>query len=861
MASNRDENQIKDDLSKTKIIEKSITNELKNSFLEYSMSVIVARALPDARDGFKPVHRRVLYAAYGLGMTSGRPYKKSARLVGEVIGKYHPHGDTAVYETMVRMAQDFSMRYMLMDGHGNFGSVDGDSAAAMRYTEARMSRIADSMLEDINKDTVAFVDNYDGSETEPVVLPSLFPNLLANGSNGIAVGMATNIPPHNLSELIAAIKLIALNPAASIDEIKSVLHGPDFPTGAQIIGSKGIDDYFNTGRGSIIVRSKCTYTTNESNGKSTIIFTEIPYQVNKTTLIERIAELAGLKEDQNGIAGIADLRDESNREGIRIVIETKRDVSPEVLINQLYKKTALQTSFPANMLALVENEPKLLNIKQALEIYLKHQIDVLIRRVTFDLNADKERKHILEGLHIAISHIDEVIAIIRQSANDEDAASKLKARFGLTDRQTKAILDMRLRTLSGLERDKIEAELKEIIAEIADFEDLLQNHDRQIQNIIERLETLDKKFGDKRRTEILAEANVDIEDEDLIKKQDILITMSSRGYLKRLPIDTYRVQNRGGVGVIGATTYNDDDVSRIIVANTHKDILIFTSKGKVYKVRGHQFPQGSRTSKGLPAISFLSGIEKGEDVITLLPVDNYSEAESLFFVTRNGIVKKVSLTEFEKINRSGKISIKLNDSDVLLDVVRTKPNDEIIIGSTDGQAIRFNSDEVRTMGRTAAGVHGMKLGIGANVIGVCTSAQGEYILSVGTKGIGKLTPVQDYRLTGRNAKGVKTLKICSKTGALISTKAVNIDDQALIITTKNKVIRINIDTIRETGRNAAGVKLVNVDDGDKVKDVAIFKKSLIDSINDSTQENQVQTTSDETKIDVALEQEQSNNNN
>lgn len=827
MSNNRDENLIKEQLAKTKIIEKPIINELKNSFLEYSMSVIVARALPDARDGFKPVHRRVLYAAYGLGMTSSRPHKKSARLVGEVIGKYHPHGDTAVYETMVRMAQDFSMRYMLMDGHGNFGSIDGDGAAAMRYTEARMSKIADTMLEDINKNTVDFVDNYDGSESEPTVLPSLFPNLLANGTNGIAVGMATNIPPHNLTELVEAIKLVAHNPEASIDEIKTVLHGPDFPTGAQIIGAKGIDDYFRTGRGSVIIRAKGTYTTNESTGKSTIIFTEIPYQVNKTTLIQRIAELAANKEsEENGISGIADLRDESSREGIRIVIETKRDVSPEVLMNQLYKKTQLQTSFAANMLALVNGEPKLINIKDGLQIYINHQLHVLNRRVNFDLNADKERQHILNGLHIAMSNIDEVVKIIRNSSSDEAAINELKTKFKLDDKQTKAILDMRLRTLSGLEREKIETELKDLEVEIKDFEDLLKNKDRQIQNIIERLEALNKKFGDSRRTVIDAESNVDISDEDLIKKTDILLTMSSRGYLKRLPIDTYRVQHRGGVGVIGATTYEDDDVSRIIVANTHTDVLIFTNKGKVYRMRGHQFPQGSRISKGLPAISFMPGIEKGETVITLLPLNNYDENTYLFFITKNGIVKKTNISEFVHIMRNGKRCITLKENDFLFDVLQVIDTDEIIIGASNGQAIRFDHTKVRPMGRTAAGVKGMNLDDHAHVVGVSTNKQGEFILSIGAKGVGKLTPITEYRLTNRNAKGVRSLKITPKTGNLVATKAVDMDDEVLIITTKNKIIRILVNQIRETGRNASGVKLINTENDDKVRDIAIFKKSV-----------------------------------
>ena len=840
MSNNRDENLIKEQLKQTKIIEKPITNELKNSFLEYAMSVIVARALPDARDGFKPVHRRVLYAAYGLGMNSSRAHKKSARLVGEVIGKYHPHGDTAVYETMVRMAQDFSMRYMLMDGHGNFGSVDGDGAAAMRYTEIRMSKIADSMLENINKDTVDFVDNYDGSESEPVVLPSLFPNLLANGTNGIAVGMATNIPPHNLGELIEAIKLIAHNKDITIDQIKEVLHGPDFPTGAQIVGVKGIDDYFRTGRGSIIVRAKGEYKTNESNGKSTIIFTEIPYQVNKTSLLQKIAELVSNKDDENGISGITDLRDESSREGIRIVIETKRDVSPEVLINQLYKKTQLQSSFPANMLALVGGEPKLLNIKEALEIYLNHQLEVLNRRVNYDLKSDLERKHILEGLKIAISNIDEVVKIIRNSSSDEECANKLKSSYNLSDRQTKAILDMRLRTLSGLEREKIENELKQLEDEINNYQKLLADRELQINDIIERLENLNRKFGDARKTEILYDVDVNISDEDLIKQQDIILTLSTRGYLKRLPIDAYRIQHRGGVGVIGTTTYEDDDVSRIIVANTHTDILIFTNKGKIYRMRGHQFPQGSRTSKGLPAISFMQGIEKGENVVTLLPLNNYDENSYLLFVTDKGIVKKTSITEFINIMRNGKRCITLHENESLFDVVQISEQDQIILGASNGQAVKFDHSKIRNMGRTAHGVKGMNLG-NAHIVGLSTNKQGQYILSIGAKGIGKLTDIDEYRLTNRNAKGVKSLKVTTKTGPLIATKAVNLDDEILIITNKNKVIRLAVNTIRETSRNSQGVKLVNLEnDDDKVRDIAVFKKTLFEPIEENVN-NEIET--------------------
>lgn len=833
---NNNEQIIKDDLSKTHIIDKPIVSELKNSFLEYAMSVIVARALPDARDGFKPVHRRVLYAAYGLGMRPTSAYKKSARLVGEVIGKYHPHGDSAVYETMVRMAQDFSMRYMLMDGHGNFGSIDGDSAAAMRYTEIRMSRVAETMLTDIDKNTVDFVDNYDGSESEPVVLPSLFPNLLANGTGGIAVGMATNIPPHNLGELVAAIKMVATNPECTIDEIKTVLKGPDFPTKAQIVGLKGIDDYFKTGRGSVIMRAKYTYTTNESTGKSTIIFHEIPYQVNKTSLINRIVELVEDKDNpERALTGISDLRDESSREGIRIVIETKRDVSPEVLVNQLFKKTQLQTSFPVNMLALVNNEPKLLNIKEALTIYLDHQLDVLTKRVKFDLDAASSRKHILLGLDIASKNIDKVIKIIRNANDDVEAINDLVKSFPLDEKQAKAIMEMRLKALNRLESNKITDEINTLANEINHFNVLLSNRNEQINDIITRLETLNKRYGDARLTEINGDVNIDITDEDLIKPTDILLTLSNRGYIKRLPVDTYRNQRRGGVGVIGASTYEDDDVSRIVVANTHKDILIFTNKGKVYRVRGHQFPVGSRTAKGYPAFEVIPSIERDEKVITLLPIEQYEANQYLFFATKQGTVKKTSLNEYVSIMANGKrcISFK-NEEDRLIDVIHINENDEILLSASNGQVVRFNSELVRPMGRTAAGVRGIRLRDKEELIDITSSNAGEFLLSIGVNGVGKLTPISEYRMTNRGTGGTKTIKVTNKTGSLAATKAVNQTDEVLIITNKNKVIRFSVDEIREAGRNTQGVKLVNLDNGDKVRDIAIFKRELMSEEETST---------------------------
>ncbi|MDR2823164.1 MAG: DNA topoisomerase (ATP-hydrolyzing) subunit A [Mycoplasmataceae bacterium] len=816
MAGSRTLNQIKEDLSKTTIKDRNISKELETSFLEYAMSVIVARALPDARDGFKPVHRRVLYAAYGLGMTSDRPHKKSARLVGEVIGKYHPHGDTAAYETMVRMAQDFSMRYMLIDGHGNFGSVDGDSAAAMRYTEARLSKIGDVMMMDIDKDTVNFMDNYDGSEREPEVLPTLFPNLLANGSSGIAVGMATNIPPHNLSEIVAAVKLVAHNKDVSFEEIMTVLKGPDFPTYGTIIGASGIDSYFRTGRGSITIRAKHTYTTAD-NGKSTIIVSELPYIVNKKTLIDRITELVKL----GNIDGIANIYDESNRDGMRLIIETKRDVIPEVLMNQLYKSTALQTNFSVNMLALVGGEPKLLNVKEVLEIYLAHQLDVLTRRISFELKKAAEREHILRGLHIATGNIDEIIKLIRGSSDNDEALADLMRRFKLSEIQAKAILDMRLKSLSNMERAKIEEELATTEKTIIDYKDILNKNERKIAIIETELDKLVKKFGDERRTLIELSASADIDDEDLIPVEDIIVTMSSRGYLKRMPIDTYRVQKRGGVGVIGLQTHNDDDVEKIIATSTHTDLLFFTNEGKVYRIRGHQVPLGSRQSKGIPAINVIN-IEKTERILSILPVDDYQNA-CLFFATVNGITKKTLLTEFERINKSGKIAISLKDNDKLFKVVKVHEGQEVYIGASNGNMVRFVETQVRPMGRNAAGVHGINLGGKDTVVGLSTSLEGKLILSVGTRGVGKMTPTEEYRLTKRNAKGVRTLKITPKTGKLIFVSAVNGDEDALMITTTGKVIRFSLQQVNCIGRSTSGVKLMNVEENERIQSIAIFK--------------------------------------
>ncbi len=755
-------------------------------------------------------------------MTSGAQYKKSARLVGEVIGKYHPHGDTAVYETMVRMAQDFSMRYPLIDGHGNFGSIDGDSAAAMRYTEAKMSKLADTMLADIEKNTVELIDNYDGTEKEPVVLPSTFPNMLANGSSGIAVGMATNMPPHNLSEIAAGVELVAKHPDCTTDQIMEVLKGPDFPTGASIIGGAGIREYFETGHGSVTVRSK-TDIEYMDNGKPRIIVHEIPYVVNKSQLIEKITQL--VKDDK--IQGITDLRDESNRLGIRIVIELRRDVVPEVILNQLYKMTQLQTSFAVNMLALVNNEPKVLNMKQALQIYIDHQIDVLIKKTKFDLNKAKARLHILEGLHIASQHIDEIINMIKKANDDKKLLEDLMKKFKLSELQAKAILEMKLRSLSGMEQAKITNEIKELEAACKEYESILNDKNKQIDLMLAALKKIVDKFGDERRTEIAFNQSSSIDDEDLIPIEDIVITMSTRGYLKRLPIDEYRSQHRGGVGVTGTATHNDDNVNKIVVANTHTDILIFTDYGKVYRLRGHEIPVGSKQSKGIPAINFIQ-IEKDEKVITMLPIDDYEENKSLIFCSANGIVKRTSLIEYEHINRNGKIALGLKEGDKLFDVKIVAEDNNVFIGNSTGKLVRFKVSDVRNMGRTAAGVKGINID-GGTVVGFSTSLAGNKILSIGTRGVGKITDVEEYRETKRGAKGVTTLKVTPKTGKLVFAAAVDGTEDALIMTKKNMIIRLSLTEVRDIGRATQGVRLMNLEEDDRIISVAIFK-------NDDSQE-------------------------
>lgn len=809
--------QIKDKLAKTIIKEQPITKELETSFMDYAMSVIVARALPDVRDGFKPVHRRVLYAAYALGMTNDKPYKKSARLVGEIIGKYHPHGDTAAYETMVRMAQSFSLRYTLIDGHGNFGSIDGDSAAAMRYTEARLAKISNELLRNIDKDTVAFVDNYDGSEIEPSVLPAVLPNLLINGTSGIAVGMATNMPPHNLTEICHAAMAVARNESITIDEIMQYVSGPDFPTGAEIVGEQGIKDYFATGKGSVTIRSKYEIEEMENSNKNHIIITEIPYMVNKTNLINKIVELVSNKT----IDGITDLRDETSRDGIRIVIELRRDIVPEVLLNKLFKTTQLQTNFSVNNLALVNGEPKILNIKELIVAYLDHQYDILVRRYSYDLRKAKERAHILDGLVIAVSNIDETVSIIRKSQTDEEAQTKLMQRFSLSETQAKHILDMRLRQLTGLQIEKLKTELAELKNTIVDIEDILANKTRQTDIICQQLEELVTKYGDERRTEILYGVSADIDSEDLIPVEDIVITMSKRGYLKRLPIDTYKTQHRGGVGIQALKINEDDDVEKILVTTTHTDLLFFTQVGKVYRIRAHEVPIGSRQSKGIPALNIIN-IEKGEEILAMICIDDYTNGY-LLFVTQKGLSKRTDLAQFESIRCNGKIAISLKDNDTLFNVHKTSGSEEVFIGATNGKLVRFNETLVRDMGRTAAGVKAISISGKDVVVGSGVTSDGDYVLSVGEKGVGKLTYFNEYRLTNRGAKGVTTLKVNERTGKLTAIKLVNKTDELLMITSTGKIIRTPIEQINDISRNTSGVKLMNVDDKEKIQSVAIFK--------------------------------------
>ncbi|MDM5318435.1 DNA gyrase subunit A [Bacillus altitudinis] len=804
--------------------EVNISQEMRTSFLDYAMSVIVSRALPDVRDGLKPVHRRILYAMNDLGMTSDKPFKKSARIVGEVIGKYHPHGDSAVYEAMVRMAQDFNYRYMLVDGHGNFGSVDGDGAAAMRYTEARLSKISMEILRDITKDTIDYQDNYDGSEREPMVMPARFPNLLVNGATGIAVGMATNIPPHQLGEVIDGVLAISQNPEMTTQELMDIIPGPDFPTAGQIIGRSGIRKAYETGRGSITLRAKSNIEET-SSGKQRIVINEIPYQVNKARLIEKIADLVRDKK----IDGITDLRDESDRNGMRIVIELRRDANVHVLLNNLYKQTTLQTSFGINLLALVDGQPKVLSLKQCLEYYLEHQKVIIRRRTAYELRKAEARAHILEGLRIALDHLDEVIALIRGSQTAEIARNGLMENYSLSEKQAQAILDMRLQRLTGLEREKIEDEYKGLVDLIAELKAILADNEKVLEIIREELIEIKERFNDTRRTEIVTAGIETIEDEDLIPVENIVITLTHNGYIKRLPASTYRSQKRGGKGVQGMGTNEDDFVEQLISTSTHDTILFFSNKGKVYRAKGYEIPEFGRTAKGIPIINLLE-VEKGEWINAIIPVSEFDEDSYLFFTTRHGVSKRTTLSQFANIRNNGLIALSLRDEDELMAVRLTNGEKQIIIGTKKGMLIRFAETDVREMGRTAAGVKGITLSEDDIVVGMEILEPDANVLIVTERGYGKLTPEKEYRVQTRGGKGLKTCKITDNNGPLVAVKATNAEaeEDLMIITGSGVIIRMAVSDISTTGRVTQGVRLIRLGDEEHVATVALVEQSQED---------------------------------
>ncbi|MGP0576152.1 DNA gyrase subunit A [Paenibacillus sp. SEL1] len=805
------------DQNNSQIINRDIGVEMRESFMDYAMSIIVSRALPDVRDGLKPVHRRILYAMSELGMSPDKPYKKSARIVGEVIGKYHPHGDTAVYDTMVRMAQDFSLRYMLVDGHGNFGSVDGDMAAAMRYTEARLSKIAMEMLRDLNKETVDFMPNYDGEESEPVVLPARYPNLLVNGVGGIAVGMATNIPPHNLGEVIDGVQALIENPDITPMELMDYIQGPDFPTAGYILGRSGIRQAYQTGRGSVTMRAKTTIE--EIGNKARIIVHELPYQVNKARLVEKIAELVRDKR----IEGITDLRDESDRTGMRVVIELRRDVNPNVVLNNLFKHTAMQSNFGINMLAIVNNEPKILNLKDVLYHYLKHQVEVIRRRTEFDLKKAEARAHILEGLRIALDHLDEVIALIRSSQTAEAAREGLIERFSLTLEQSQAILDMRLQRLTGLEREKIENEYNELIQKIAEYREILANEHLVLNIISEELNELKERFADDRRTEITV-GEESILDEDLIPREDVIITVTHTGYIKRLPVTTYRSQKRGGRGVVGMDTKDEDFVEHLFITNSHHHLLFFTDKGKVYRIKAYEIPDLSRTARGTPIINLIQ-IEQGESINAVIPIEEFVEDSYLFFATQHGIIKKTPLDDYANIRKGGLIAINLREDDALIEVKLTDGQQEMIIGTAQGMSIRFPESDVRSMGRSATGVKGINLDESDAVIGMDIVDTSLDILIVTAKGYGKRTPVVDYRIQSRGGKGIKTINVTDKNGPVVGLKVVKTEEDLMIITASGTLIRTSMGEISTMGRNTQGVRLINIRDDDSVATVCRANKN------------------------------------
>ena len=796
------------------ITETNLTREMERDFIDYSMSVIVARALPDVRDGLKPVQRRILFAMNEMNNGPDKAYRKCARIVGDTMGKYHPHGDSSIYGALVYMAQPWNMRTVLVDGHGNFGSMDGDGAAAMRYTEARMAKIAVEMLRDIDKDTVNMTPNYDNEELEPSVLPARFPNLVVNGSTGIAVGMATNIAPHNLGETIDACVALIDNPDLTTVELMQYIKGPDFPTGGYILGRSGIRQAFETGRGTIIMRSK-TKIEEMPNGKSRIVVYEIPYMVNKASMVERIASLARDKV----IEGITDLRDESNMDGIRIVMELRKDVQPEVLLNQLYKLSPLQSNFGVNNVVLFNNIPRLASMKELLQGYIAHQEEVIVRRTQFDLKKAKDRAHILEGLRIAVDNLDAVIHTIRDSKDANEAMSRLMSEFALDEIQAKAILDMQFRRLTGLERDRIEREYNELLVKIADLQDILDHHERVMTIIKEELMEIRDKYADARRSEII-DAPADMEDEDLIPVENIVITLSANGYIKRMTTDNYRVQNRGGKGIKGMELNKDDVIDQFVSMSTHDNLLVLTDKGRVFRIKGYNIPEFSRTSKGIPAVNLIQ-IDRTEKIKAFVPYSNDDNASFLFFVTKNGLIKKTSIEEFKNINRNGKIAIKLNDDDELVEVKATNGEAEIIIAGSNGKAVRFKEDTVRPLGRTARGVRGFNTD-GGKVIGMATSEEGNYILTVTENGYGKKSLLDDYRMTSRGAKGVKTVNVNEKTGNLVCMKAVNGDEDCMIMTDSGIIIRISLKQVSVYNRSARGVHLINVKDDQKVSTVEIL---------------------------------------
>ncbi|MYU58877.1 DNA gyrase subunit A [Ligilactobacillus salivarius] len=792
-------NRIKDvDLSKV----------MRTSFLDYAMSVIVARALPDVRDGLKPVHRRILYGMNELGVTPDKPYKKSARIVGDVMGKFHPHGDSAIYESMVRMAQDFSYRYMLVDGHGNFGSVDGDGAAAMRYTEARMSKITLEMLRDINKDTIDFQPNYDGTEREPVVLPARFPNLLVNGATGIAVGMTTNIPPHNLGEVISGIHMLMKNPDVTTADLMEAIPGPDFPTGAIVMGKSGIRKAYETGKGTVTLRAKVEIDE-QANGKQQIVVHELPYMVNKARLIERIAELAREKK----IEGITDVKDESDREGMRVTIDVRRDVSASVVLNNLYKLTLMQTTFGFNMLAIVNGTPKILSLKQILQYYLKHQEEVIRRRTEFELKKAKARAHILEGLRIALDHIDAIINIIRGSQNPDVAKDRLMNEYQLSDKQAQAILDMRLVRLTGLERDKVENEYSKTMAAIADYEDILAKPERIDKIIYEELLEIQEKFGDERRTELMVGEVLSIEDEDLIEEENVVVTLTHNGYIKRLPTSDFKAQNRGGRGVQGMGVHDDDFIEHLLTTSTHDELLFFTNVGKVYRMKAYEIPEYGRTAKGIPVINLLdiSADEKIQTVINI-PADKVQTDKEmyLFFITRQGTVKRTSVSEFGNIRKNGLKAITLRDGDELINVLATDDSKNIIIGTHQGYAVSFDEKDIRSMGRSAAGVRGIRLRDNDYVIGSAILEPESKVFVISENGYGKQTAASEYPIKGRGGKGIKTTNITEKNGPLAGLTTVNGDEDIMVITDKGVMIRFKISDVSETGRATLGVRLINL---------------------------------------------------